>query len=109
MIIPSSLPADTTAASLQNSRTTSASAGLPNNGSSTTATDPGLNRMRGLSLAGQDGDFAAGDSTAADGWTNFLRSNILSQSGTTLAAQANQNPETAFSLLQSSPSTLSLT
>jgi hypothetical protein len=106
MIIQSSLPADTTAADLLNSRSAGASAGLPNNTSSPNATDPGLNRMRELSLAGTDGDFAPGDSTSADGWTNFLRSNILSQGGTALAAQANQNPETAFSLLRSSPASL---
>ncbi|MGA3179225.1 MAG: hypothetical protein ABSF38_02650 [Verrucomicrobiota bacterium] len=100
MIINTSLPADSTAADLQNSRPAAASAGSPNAGSPPAATDTTSDRMRELSLAGQDGDWASQDIAAADRWTGFLRSNIPSRAGTALAAQANQNPETVFSLLQ---------
>jgi hypothetical protein len=102
MIIQPSLPADA-AADLQKNRLAGVATGTSNSGSSTNATDPSLNRMRELSLAEADGEFDAGDSSTADSWTNFLSSSMGTQGGTVLAAQANLNPATAYSLLQSSP------
>jgi len=98
MIINTSLPAESAAASPRNGR--AAPAGQPNTTSAQTAPDPTLDRMRELSPAGQDEDWAGLDATAAETWTGFLRSNVLSQPGTALAAQANQKPETVFSLLR---------
>ncbi|MGD1084500.1 MAG: hypothetical protein ABSA47_07085 [Verrucomicrobiota bacterium] len=98
MIINASLPAESAAASPRHSRTATAS---PSNAASPkTAPDTTLDRMRELSPAGQEEDWSGLDSAAADTWTSFLHSNILSQAGSALAAQANLNPETAFTLLR---------
>jgi hypothetical protein len=92
MIINSSLPVESTAAAPRHSRANPAPPQIP--------TDPAPDRMLELRAAGQDEDGADLDPKAADAWTGFLHSNILSQAGTALAAQANQNPETVFSLLR---------
>jgi hypothetical protein len=105
MIVQSSLAADT-AINLQKSRTASTSTGTPSNSSQANAADPSLNRMRELSMAESDGAFGSDDTTAADGWMSFLQSNLSAQGETALAAQANLNPATAYSLLQSSPVSL---
>jgi hypothetical protein len=100
MIINSSLPAESAAAGLRNSRATPAPAGSGNTASSQTAPGADLDGTRQLRPAAQDEDWAGLDPKAADVWTGFLQSNVLSQSGTALAAQANQDPDTVFTLLR---------
>jgi hypothetical protein len=100
MIINSTLPADSPAADLQNSRAASPTAGASNNPATETSLDESPDRMRELSQTGLEGDWTTQDSAAADTWMNYLRSNIPSQGGSARAAQAGQNPETVLLLLQ---------
>jgi hypothetical protein len=104
MLINSSLPPESTAADLQNGRAATpasapARAAAPP-ASPTPSSDPAASRMRGPSPAEQDGEGTIQDGAAADQAADFLSANFFAQPGLALAAQAHQNPETVFALLQ---------
>ena len=104
MLIHASLPPESTAADLQNGRAATpasaparAAAQSPN---STPSSDRAPDRMWGPSPVEQDGEGAIQDGAAADQAAGFLSANFSSQPALALAAQARQNPETVFALLQ---------
>jgi hypothetical protein len=104
MLINTSLSPETAARDLQKSRGADASstpagaAGQTTGGDSTRSADAasGLQARFSLEAAGVP---EIPDESGADQVTQSLRADFLSQPGSALAAQANANPESAYSLL----------
>jgi hypothetical protein len=104
MLINTSLSSETAARDLQKSRGTDSSSTPAGAAGQTTGGDSTRSADAASGLQGRFALDAAGvpeipDESGADQVTEFLRSNLLSQPGTALAAQANVNPESAYSLL----------
>src|ERR1039458_5885888 len=100
MLINTSLSPETPAQDLRHSRAADPSpapaAALPKNPPA--AATPA--RLQGLVPWGDDGSPGITDAAGADQATEFFRATLPSQYGPALAAQANQNPESVYQLLQ---------
>ena len=94
MQINPNLPVDPGAAGLVRQRPSATPSAPPPPSSQYIASDFDLNRLQTLR-----GDTSVPDESGANQALGFLQSNILSQPGSALAAQANLNPESAYALL----------
>jgi hypothetical protein len=96
MLINTNLPTDPSASALRQSRAPGAPAGqTPPPSTQATASQFDLTRWQGL-----EGDTTVPDSAGADQAADFAQANFLAQPAQAVAAQANLNPESAYSLLQ---------
>ena len=100
MLINTSLPPETAARDLRNSRPAEASPAPAGAASQTTAPAPAVRQLEASAPLAEDGVAGITDAAGADQATEFLRASLPSQTGLALAAQANLNPETAYHLLQ---------
>ena len=95
MKINPNLSTDPSAAGLRNARPLATA--NPST-ASTPSTPPQLDLARWPAL---DGDTTVPDSAGADASAQYAQSNFLAQPALALAAQANLNPDSAYTLLQS--------
>ena len=100
MHINTLLSTETTAQDLRNSRPADASPATAGAAPKTPGLDSAAGRLRGLAPLDGDGDSGITDAAGADQAGDFFRANLLSQSQTALAAQANLDPESVFNLLR---------
>jgi len=100
MLINTSLPPETAARDLRNSRAADSPPAPTGPATQTPVADSTLGRLQGLVPLDEDGVPAITDAAGADQVTDFLRANLSSQPGLALTAQANLNPESAYHLLQ---------
>jgi len=100
MLINTSLPPETAARDLRNSRAADSPPAPTGPAPQTPGADSTLGRLQGLVPLHEYGVPDITDAAGADQVTDYLRANLLSQPGAALAAQANANPESAYSLLQ---------
>ena len=100
MLIAPGISPETAARDLRNSRAAEALPRRPAPPPTARPPIPPLGRLQGLVALDEDGVSAITDAAGADQVTEFLRADLLSPDGSALAAQANVNPESAYSLLQ---------
>jgi len=100
MLINTSLSPETAAQDLRNSRAAGSAPALASATPKTPGLDSAIRRLEGLAPLDEDAASRITDADGADQVTDFFRANLPSQHGPALAAQANLNPESVFSLLQ---------